>query len=64
MNRKSYCVVSGCLFALVSLVHLIRLIKGVPIQFGSHMVPMSGSIAGFIVAGFLSVWGFRSTKEL
>ncbi len=63
MGHKEYCVVSGALFALVALAHLLRIANGVPIQVDDYVVPMLVSWMAFIVPGALAVWAFRISRK-
>lgn len=59
MSVKQYCIVTGVLFALISLVHLLRIVNGISVQVDQYMVPMSFSWVGFIVPGALAFLAFR-----
>ncbi|MCP5090220.1 MAG: hypothetical protein GY949_04780 [Gammaproteobacteria bacterium] len=59
MNHKSYCVISGVLFSLVALAHLLRIVYGVSLQVDDYVVPMFVSWIAFIVPGALAVWAFQ-----
>ena len=59
MKHKEYCLVSGVLFALVALAHLIRIINGLPVLIGETAVPMYASWIGLLVPGALAAWAFR-----
>lgn len=52
--------VAASVFAVVALGHAYRAIQHLPFQVGSFAVPEWVSWAGVVVAGALSVWGFRS----
>ena len=60
MAVPTYNRVSGAIFAVVAAVHLYRLIAPFPVLFGSAAVPQWVSVVGLLVAGSLSVWGFRA----
>ena len=60
MGYKSYCVVSGTLFAIVALAHLVRVINGWPVQVDTWSVPMLASWIGLIVPGCLAVWAYAT----
>ena len=49
-----YYAVSLLIFALVALGHLVRLLKGWPVQIGSLFVPMFVSWIGLIVAALMA----------
>ena len=50
-------VVAGAIFALVALLHLLRIYMGWPIVIGSWTAPIWVSWIGFVVAGGLSYFG-------
>ena len=58
MNNKRYFLISGGLFSIVALVHLLRIINQTPVIFGTWEVPMVISWAGLIITGALSFWAF------
>ena len=60
MGQSAYCVVSGVLFSLVALAHLIRIVNGMPVQIDDFMVPMFVSWVGLVVPAGLAFWAFRS----
>ena len=65
MNEKTYFGVTGIVFSLVALLHLIRLVRGWVVTVDGWTAPMWISCAGLLIAGFLcfSGWGlFRSKK--
>lgn len=63
MAHKKYCVVSGVLFSLVALAHLLRLAYGMTVQIDEITVPMFVSWVGFIVPAALSIWAFRISRS-
>ena len=60
MRSKIYLAVSGTIFGLVALAHLLRVIYQMPVHVGDWAFPMWGSWGGCIVAGglCLSALGF------
>lgn len=56
---RAYLVVSGLLFGAVSLLHILRLAYGWPVQIGGWTVPLGVSWIGLIVAGGLCAWAFK-----
>jgi hypothetical protein len=54
----SYAAVSALIFFIVTVVHLVRLVKSWPVQVGSFAVPMSLSWIGLLVSALLAIWGF------
>jgi hypothetical protein len=59
MGHRKYCVVSGALFTLVALAHLLRIVYGMSIQVDEYVVPMFFSWVGFVLPAALSFWAFR-----
>ena len=59
MDHKTFSVTAGVIFALVALVHLLRIYMGWPVVIGNWEVPMWLSWVGLIVAGGLSYFGLR-----
>ncbi len=62
MDYKKYCVVSGVLFTLVALAHLLRIVYDMSIQVDEVMVPMLFSWIGLVVPAALAVWAFRISR--
>lgn len=52
-----YAAVTAVIFAIVAILHFVRLIKRWPIHIGSHTIPMSLSWVGLAVSGLLAIWG-------
>ena len=62
MSNQQYLVISGVLFVLVSLAHLLRIVLGVPVHVDATAVPMAVSWVGFIVPGALAWWAYRLNR--
>ena len=62
MNNKSYCVVSGVLFSLVAIAHLLRIVNGTTVLVDDYSVPMFASWIALIVPGILAMWAFRLAR--
>jgi len=58
MNKRTYFLISGLVFAIVALVHLWRIISQFEVVIGTWSAPMVVSWVGFIAAGILSYCGF------
>lgn len=56
MSNQRYLLISGVLFALVAIAHLLRIVFGLSVQVDATAVPMALSWIGFIVPGALAVW--------
>ena len=63
MSNRQYLVVSAAIFLVVAVLHLIRIIDGVPVQVGSYSVPMYISWIGFIVPGLLAGSAIRLLRQ-
>jgi hypothetical protein len=53
----SYATVTVLIFAIVAIMHLVRIIRGWSISIGPHNIPMSASWAGLVVSALLALWG-------
>lgn len=62
MTSRNYCLVSGGLFSLVALAHLLRILYGMPIVVDEYLVPMWVSWLGLVVPAALASWAFRSSS--
>jgi hypothetical protein len=58
-----YAAVSALIFAVVALVHVVRIIKQWTVRIGSFSVSMSVSWVGFIVATLIAIWGFMQLGQ-
>ena len=64
MNVKTYVVVSSVIFALVAVLHLVRIVGQWTVFIDGWQVPMWASVVGVAVAGFLSFAGFRAIQHI
>ena len=63
-NRKDLGLkIAGSIFGLVALGHLVRIFLGSVIVIGPLNVPRWASGIAVVVAGVLSVWLFRLSRE-
>lgn len=60
MTLKSYCTLAATVFALIALLQLARAVLGWPVTISGYSVPLWASWIAFIVAGALSVIGWRA----
>lgn len=63
MKHKKYCMVSGTLFALVALAHLLRVLYSMPVQVDDYAIPMWVSWVATAVPGALAFWAFRIAQQ-
>jgi hypothetical protein len=61
---RVYLQISGVLFGLIALAHLLRLFRHWPIDFAGYMVPLWASWLGLFLAGGLSIWALRLVRAL
>jgi hypothetical protein len=59
MDWKTFSLVSGSIFAVVALLHLLRIYMDWPIVIGDWSVPLWVSWVGLVVAGGLAFFGLR-----
>jgi hypothetical protein len=57
MNRETFCIVAGVIFAVVALLHLLRIYMDWPVVIGDWSAPMWVSWIALVVAGILAIWG-------
>ena len=62
MSNQQYFLISGLLFTLVAIAHLLRLVFGMSVQVDGAAVPMAVSWVGFAVPGALAYWAFRLNR--
>jgi len=58
LSLKLYLLVSGSIFFLVGVLHLLRLVYRWPIVLGTYPVPYVLSFIGFPVATGYAIWAF------
>ena len=55
---NAYAAVSALIFAIVAVMHLVRIINRWSVVIGQYNVSMNISWAGLVVAALLAIWGF------
>jgi hypothetical protein len=63
MATKTYLSVTGIIFVIVAVLHLLRLIYQWPAQVGTFGVPLWMSCAALLVASILFVWAFLLLRK-
>lgn len=61
---RNYLAISGTLFGLIALGHLLRLLLHWPAEINGHIVPAWISAVGLIVAASLGLWAVRLMRGL
>jgi hypothetical protein len=56
---RSYVQLSGVLFALVALGHLVRLLARWPLLIAGYPLPALGSVIVFVVTAAMGIWAWR-----
>ena len=64
MSTKIYLAVSGIIFVIVAVLHLLRLIYLWPAQIGTLTIPMWASCAALFIASGLFIWAFILLRKL
>jgi hypothetical protein len=61
---QAYLRISGALFGLIALLHVLRLLLRWPAQIADWTVPIWISWIGTLAAAALSIWAFRLARQL
>ncbi|MGH7628731.1 MAG: hypothetical protein ACREOF_04975, partial [Gemmatimonadales bacterium] len=56
VGMRAYLQISGTLFGLIALGHLLRLVRHWPDDLAGYVVPLWASWLGLVLAGGLSIW--------
>ncbi|SDP44204.1 hypothetical protein [Desulforhopalus singaporensis] len=59
MSIRPYLAISGTIFGIVAILHLLRLANGWQVVLGTWTVPMWVSWGGALVPAVLCGWAFR-----
>ena len=60
---RYYLRISGTLFGLIALGHLLRLLYRVPAELGEWVVPLWVSVIGLLLPAALAVWAFDLVRR-
>jgi hypothetical protein len=58
----NYRVVSGCVFVIVAVAHLIRALAGISLTLGGREIGMAPSWVAVTGAGLLAFWAVRPAR--
>ncbi len=64
MTEKLYLIISGVIFALIGLFHLLRIIFQWPAMVGAWTIPLAISVGAIMVAAILTFWAFRLSRTV
>ena len=59
MNQKHFALISGLLFAIMAIGHILRIMQGWDIIVNGSAVPIVASWIGFFIAAILAFIGLR-----
>ena len=62
MDRQTYYYSVSAIFAVIALMHLLRIYNGWDAQIGDLMIPLWISWAALFIAGYLAVRGWQFAK--
>ncbi len=64
MSQKLYLTVTACIFSLIAVVHVVRIVEGWSVQVGPWAAPMWVSWLGIVITASLAIWAFTlATKD-
>jgi hypothetical protein len=63
MKQAAFVLVTSSIFALIALLHALRLIYGWNVTIGEWTVPVWVSAVGFLIAGYLVFQGFLLRRK-
>jgi hypothetical protein len=63
MNIRAYSFVSGVIFGIVAIFHLLRIVNGWELVVGPYSAPMWMSWLGTVVPALLCIWAIRWTTQ-
>ncbi len=63
MNQGAFVLLTSSIFAVIAVLHALRLIYGWNVTIGEWTVPVWVSAVGFLVAGGLALQGFLLKRK-
>jgi hypothetical protein len=63
MSQRVFVLLTSSIFALIALLHALRLIYGWDVTIGEWTVPVWVSAVGFLIAGYLALQGFLLKRK-
>ena len=64
MNTKAYLIVSTFIFAVVAVMHLLRLVLGWSVVLGMTSIPLWVSLLAVLVSASVAVWGLSLMRRV
>jgi hypothetical protein len=62
-NMKPFTTIAAAIFAVIALLHILRLFSGWGVTVRGMAVPMWASVAGLVIAAGLAVMLLREARE-
>ena len=59
LDQRAYNTITAAIFAVIAVLHLLRIIFGWPAQIGGLDIPLWASWLALVVTGALAYFGFR-----
>ena len=59
MNQKTYNIYAGVIFAIIAVVHAVRVMQEWPAVINGVSIPISASWIAVLLAGFMAYRGFQ-----
>jgi hypothetical protein len=59
MKTSPYVAVSGTMFGVMAIAHIVRLMFGWPVRVADQAIPVWFSAVGLVLAGALCLWALR-----
>jgi hypothetical protein len=63
MNRRTYCVITGIIFVVIALLHLLRIVYGWKVVIGDSTIPDWISWVALVVSVYLGYEGIRLARS-
>lgn len=63
MTHNAYLRTAAIIFLIIFALHMLRIIYGWEAQIGDLRIPLWASWVAVMIAGFLSVYGFRLSSR-
>lgn len=61
--KKAYIALTGGIFGLIAILHILRLVNRWPVDIAGHTMPVWLSGFGLAFSGLLSLWALRMLRE-
>lgn len=62
MKQNEYIRITGLIFAVIAVLHIVRLFTGWEVEIDDFEIPVWGSAVGAVIAGYLA-WTSQKLKK-